>query len=62
MYSMVNSNKCLKKELKLILHTLFQKLEEERTLPGSFCKASITYPNAKTRSKKHKQTIDQGLL
>lgn len=47
-----------KKELKLILHTLFQKLEEEGTLPKSFYKASIAYPITKTRSKKHKQMID----
>lgn len=38
-----------------ISHKLFQKIEEEKTLPNSFCKANITqmsYPGKIVKEKK----------
>ena len=57
MASLVNSNKCFKKELMPILLKFFGKPEEEGTLPNLFYEASTTVIPKILQGKK---TIYQG--
>ena len=45
-------------EITPILHKLFQKIEEEGTLPNSFCKVRII-PIPKPKTLHEEETTDQ---
>ena len=59
MFSLGKPTKLSLKEITPVLHNLFEKIEEEGTLPNSFYEASITLTAKADKTIQKKKGINQ---